>query len=357
MKLVKYDKSGSGNVAGAAGAGSGRGSSSTTNISSGSVDLDRTIWGQYDDGDDIDGSMTVSGNIYVKVIEEEVYEPDDEDDDGEEIEEETGGGSLFVDENIEAKNIIADKDVTVGRHLYINYPTHPEHPESAKKCVGEILTDIRTDVALNKAEIGNLINRAKADEADIADNAAEIANLKSNNISADKVNEMLGKYALGSYDRPVVLFTGAIYRNIPATAWYIIGDKLNYNFTTSVNVTGGVMIIEVTPNEGFDVIIDSVNVNQEHALSRNDDENDEDEIRCEKDKIHILDVYRRSYTKVIYDDPDDSDNDINVTVNVIKIREYHLSGDEWVSDSWSSGDIQSLSLTIFGHIIPPETYN
>lgn len=143
---------------------------------------DRTIWGQYDEGDnDIDGSMTVHGDIHIKSITPPTYDPDDPDDDGETIEEEEGGGSLDV-----------ELDVTVGRHLFINYPSHPEHPDSAKKCVGEILGTIEKNLSdeVTRAKASEKANadaiaaeeaRAQTAEAanasNIAANAAEIAKL------------------------------------------------------------------------------------------------------------------------------------------------------------------------------------
>lgn len=168
MKLTKYDKveANGGNTTiiggnttineGNQGSGGTRGGG------------DRTIWGQDDEGDnDIDGSMTVHGDIHIKSITPPTYDPDDPDDDGETIEEEEGGGSLDV-----------ELDVTVGRHLFINYPSHPEHPDSAKKCVGEILGGIEKNLS-------DEIDRAKAAEKANSDAiAAETSRAKG----AEKAN-------------------------------------------------------------------------------------------------------------------------------------------------------------------------
>lgn len=172
MKLVKYSKSGSGKSAGAGNAGS-RSDASSSEISGGSASLDRIIWGQYDDGDDVDGSMTVNGNIYIKVIEEKNYEPDD-DDDGEYVDEETGGGSLYVEE-----------DVEVGKHLYINY-SHPAHGTN-KKCVGDILSGHETGIGNNTTEITSLKTRVSTNETDISNHTTEINSLKSR-VSTNETN-------------------------------------------------------------------------------------------------------------------------------------------------------------------------
>lgn len=176
MKIVSYTKTTDSTGTGISGGG-GSGSSSEIQTPAGTrTELDRTIWGQQDSGDDIDGSMTVHGDVYVKVIEEKNYEPDDEDDDGEPIEEEEGGGSLFVDLTVRAKDIEALEDLSVGRHLYVNYPAHPAHPAENKKCLGEILMTIESDISTNKSNI--------------TANANEITTLKGRMSSAEKQIEI-----------------------------------------------------------------------------------------------------------------------------------------------------------------------
>ena len=109
MNLIKYDKTrdANGNLI-----VSGSSSSQTTVFEQGgsrggdysySAELDRTIWGKYDDGGDIDGHMLVNGDVHIKTIIPPTYEPDEDDaeydmeDDGDDIETDTGGGNLYVD--------------------------------------------------------------------------------------------------------------------------------------------------------------------------------------------------------------------------------------------------------------------
>ena len=181
MKITKYSKSGSSNPA--LSSGSGGGSSSSTEYVGAS--LNRTIWGQSDTSDDVDGSMTVHGNINIKVIEDLPDIGDDEDDEDGEVEDyETGGGSLFVDLTVRAKDIEAVEDLSVGRHLYINYPSHPQHSDENKKCIGEILYNVESDISTNKSEISTLKNRVSSAESDISTNKSNIA------VNADEIDKL-----------------------------------------------------------------------------------------------------------------------------------------------------------------------
>ena len=159
MKLLKYDKyrdvngmsitaitnavtnNVSSNIFG--NGGSNNSSSHTEN---------RTLWGQYDEGDDLDGSMTVNGNITIKAIVARSYEPDD-DADGEDIEEEEGGGNLSVEGSIEAFDIDI-KNAYARNHLYVNYP----HPNGTKQCVVDLIKTNADNVYTNKTNITNLTN-------------------------------------------------------------------------------------------------------------------------------------------------------------------------------------------------------
>lgn len=95
------------------------------------VELDRTIWGKHDDGGDIDGHMTVMGDVHIKVIvplpsdddeeEGEGYDDDVElDDDGDEEEVDEGGGNLYVE-----KKLVVDEDIyspdIYGKTMYLDY--------------------------------------------------------------------------------------------------------------------------------------------------------------------------------------------------------------------------------------------
>lgn len=159
MKIVSYTKSSTNDKNGAGGGGS----SSSSEIQSpvgGSANLDREIWGQHDSGDDIDGTMTVNGNVNIKVIADKEWEADDEEGGGDDVEYETGGGNLFVDLTTTTKTLIVNDDAHIGKHLYVKY-SHPDH-NTEEKCICEILKETDDSV---KAET----ERAKAAEKANAD--------------------------------------------------------------------------------------------------------------------------------------------------------------------------------------------
>lgn len=138
MKLVKYSKSGHAPQTSGGGSGSGETRSEVT-TSRGGGSLSRQIWGQLDEGDDVDGSMIINGNVRIQVIEDKQYEADDDGDDGDDVDDETGGGSLFVDENVEVA-----KDIKVGRHLYIKH-SHSQH-NTEGKCVSELIKNCEDEI-------------------------------------------------------------------------------------------------------------------------------------------------------------------------------------------------------------------
>ena len=222
MKLIKYDGISDKSVkAILASGGSSSSDNSDVGTRGGSDSLNRTIWGQNDTGDDVDGSMTVNGNISIKCIIPPSYE-DDDSDDGEDEELEEGGGNLDVELKITANEVEA-KDIYATRHLFINYPNHPEHSASNKKCIGEILSGIESNVKANadniktnqtniktntdnikanKDEIDKLKDRVSTNEGKIQTNADEIKKLKSKtDETASAVNDMM---PVGS----IIMFNG-----------------------------------------------------------------------------------------------------------------------------------------------------
>lgn len=178
MKIVKYDKIKEGQIKASSVVGGG-GSSSTT-IGGNSFSLDRMIWGKEDKGEDVDGTMTVNGDINIKVIEPLSDEGDDEQDDGSgEYEDyEEGGGNLNVDLKTTTNELEVNEDAYIHRHLYINYPSHPEHSDSNKKCVGEVFKSVEDDIKKNADGIKANSDEIKKNADNIKTNADEIEELK-----------------------------------------------------------------------------------------------------------------------------------------------------------------------------------
>lgn len=176
MKIVKYSKSGSGTAASNGASGSGSGGNTTVSSSTVSRGLDRTIWGQSDSGDDVDGSMLINGNVTIKAIVPPVYEPDDEDDDGEDVDEESGGGNLTVECKITADEVEAE-NVTVNKHLYVNL-NHSAH-NGAKKCLVDVVQSNTNNISQNADDISALQTTVQTNTTNIAGLTGRVEKLES----------------------------------------------------------------------------------------------------------------------------------------------------------------------------------
>lgn len=352
MQLTKWDGAPDSTKTTLLGGGSSS-SSSNDNVGTRSGgDLDRTIWGQHDQGDDIDGSATIHGEVHIKAITPPQYDPDDDDEEGGEYEEEEeGGGSLDV-----------EVDVTVGRHLYINHP-HPAH-SGEKKCVGELIngldtrlttaegniqtnatniSNLTTKVNNNTTNITNLSSRMDDAEDGIADNADEIAKMKASNLTVDDVLQLIRDNQpskLGAYDQPVVLFSGRARRvSYYSDRYYIEGCQLPY-FSLSNTIDQGLMTITLTPNTGYTLYVKAVHVTQEQSGDTTANI-DNPYIKGRSDGAHWFE------TRV----------DALAGTTKVYIREFHNGNednDTWYSSDWfGNGGIKAIHFTMVGYITPP----
>lgn len=141
MELNKYSEIKQGNslTIGSYAAKKANSSSSGSSSSNKSVGLDRIIWGQDDDGGDLDGDLTCGGNIYI------VDNYDDNEDDDENEEEYIGatrkqepimalsiaddlkdkfdndeGGNLYVKRQLVADEEVKSKEI-YGNNIYVDY--------------------------------------------------------------------------------------------------------------------------------------------------------------------------------------------------------------------------------------------
>ena len=346
MRLTKWDGAPDSTKTTLLGGGSSSSSGGDNVGTRGGSDIDRTIWGQSDTGDDIDGSATIHGDVHIKAITPPTYDPDDEGDDGEDEEMEEGGGSLDV-----------EVDVTVGRHLYINDP-HPAH-NGQKKCVGELIngldgrittnanniSNLTTRVTTAEGNITNLSSRMDDAEGDIQTNADDIANLKASNLTVDDVLKLIRDNQpskLGAYDQPVVLLTGRLRRVSYYTGKWYDGEVLKLPQIKSIKNSheNGLMTIELEVEEGYALHIYSVHATQEHSGDTTDGV-DNPYIKGRSDGAHwfegrVDNIYN---TKKVY------------------IREMHQGNgdnDTWYSDYWGGdgGGIQAINLTLVGFIQP-----
>ena len=169
--------------------------SSDSSSSSGGVSLDRVLWGQNDNGEDIDGSMWINGSLYIGAID---YGSEDD-------EEDTTDAGVFVDD-AETGSLIADalvqsRDMYCKEHPYITYPI-----------VGGKKTDLR--------ELFNGFDeRIKTNTTNIAANTAEITKLKSRvttnetNIKTNKTNISTNATDIKNLDKRVTTNTTNISTN------------------------------------------------------------------------------------------------------------------------------------------------
>lgn len=163
------------------------GTSSSGDVSS----IDRVLWGQTDEGEDIDGSMWVNGSLYLGAID---YGSEDDE------EATTDAGEIFVDD-AETGSLIADalvqsRDMYCKEHPYITYPiTNGKKTdlrelfngfdERIKTNATNIATNT-TNIAANTAEITKLKSRVTTNETNIKTNTTNISTNATNIKNLDK---------------------------------------------------------------------------------------------------------------------------------------------------------------------------
>lgn len=379
MKLLKYDRGKSGSTTIINGGGSS--SSGEYPPTRGGGD-DRTIWGQYDGGDDIDGSMVVNGNVTIQAIVPPTYEGGD-DGDGEDEEVETGGGNLTVELKITSNEVEAN-DIYAKQHLYIPHPT-----TKAKTDIVELLkgydtriTNNSTNIAANKTEIDALKGRVSTAETNITNltskvnsnttaitnnttniqaNADEIEKLKNqvSNISGDiegidlteitntlkSIQEELKVCKYGNYQHPVVLLAGKIHKYSYANAnglFNFSGCKSELITNLAISADGGTLSITPTFADNTSVYINAIHVTQEMSgdTANNDTatkstHSSNVSIGGRSDGAHWFEAY--------YED------------KKFKIRELHQANgdnDSWTNNYWGGdgGGIRAINITVIGYL-------
>ena len=210
--------------------------------SSGGVSLDRVLWGQTDEGEDIDGSMWVNGSLYLGAI-----------DYGSEDDEDTTDAGVFVDDaeigSVIASGLVQGKDMYCKEHPYITYPItngkktdlrelfngFDERIKTNATNIATNKTNIATNatnIAANTAEITKLKSRVTVNETNIAANTAEIKNIKTN------ITALQDAMPVGS----IIMFSGKA-EEIPS-GWAICDGtngtpNLIYRFILGSTYAGG----------------------------------------------------------------------------------------------------------------------
>ena len=216
MIINKYN-SAKGNNLTRAGISTGAISSGTSSSSGGVSSLDRVLWGQNDEGEDIDGSMWINGSLYLGEID---YGSED---DEEAASTDTG---VFVDD-AETGSLIADalvqsRDMYCKEHPYITYPIvggkktdlrelfngFDERIKTNATNIATNKTNISTNatnIAANTTEITKLKSRVTVNETNITANTAEIKNIneKITNIKTN-ITALQDAMPVGS----IIMFNG-----------------------------------------------------------------------------------------------------------------------------------------------------
>ena len=166
----------------------------SSDSSSGGVSIDRVLWGQNDDGEDIDGSMWINGSLYLGEI-----------DYGSEDDEETtttDTNEIFVDDaeigSVIASGLVQGKDMYCKEHPYITYPIvggkktdlrelFNGFDERIKTNATNIATNT-TNIAANTTEITKLKSRVTVNETNIATNTT---NITANTAEIKNINEKI----------------------------------------------------------------------------------------------------------------------------------------------------------------------
>lgn len=167
------------------------GTSSTGGVSS----LDRVLWGQNDEGEDIDGSMWVNGSLYIGAID---YGSEDD-------EATVDDSNVFIDDaeigSVIANALIQSKDMYCKEHPYITYPiTNGKKTDLRELFNGfdERIKTNETNIAANTAEITKLKSRVTVNETNIATNTTDITNIKN------EIKNLQDSMPIGS----IIMFNG-----------------------------------------------------------------------------------------------------------------------------------------------------
>lgn len=187
-----------------------------TSSSGGVSSIDRVLWGQNDEGEDIDGSMWVNGSLYLGAID---YGSEDDEDT-------TDGSEIYVDDaeigSIIASGLVQGKDMYCKEHPYITYPI-----------VGGKKTDLRelfngfderikanaTNIKTNTTNIATNKTNISTNATNIAANTAEITKLKSRvttnetNIKTNTTNISTNATNIKNLDKRVTTNTTNISTN------------------------------------------------------------------------------------------------------------------------------------------------
>lgn len=364
----------------------GSSSSGSSPSSRGDSDVDRMLWGNQDDGSDIDDTMFVNGSVYLKKADYSDEDGDDEDDkeaaDKEYmLEDDDEGGNIYADGKVKSAESEA-KEIYATEHLYVPHPSTKVKTDIMElfKDYDTRITNNTTNIASNKTEIDALKGRVTTAETNITNltttvnsnttniqtNADEIEKLKksvldingdiegidlteiNNTLQSLKQELKIVKY--GNYQHPVVLLAGKIRKYSYANAtglFHFEGCYSELITSLDVSVDGGTLYVTPTFADNTSVYINAIHVTQEMSgdTANNDTatkttHSSSPTINGRNDGAHWFEAY--------YED------------KKFKIREFHQKNgdnDSWGNDSWSNdywggdnGGIRAINITVIGYL-------
>ena len=171
--------------------------SSGTSSSGGVSSIDRVLWGQNDDGEDIDGSMWVNGSLYLGEID---YGSED---DEEATSTDTSG--IFIDNaeigSVIASGLVQGKDMYCKEHPYITYPI----TNGKKTDLRELFNGFDERIKANETNIKTNTTNIATNTTNIAANTTEIKNIneKITNIKTN-ITALQDAMPVGS----IIMFNG-----------------------------------------------------------------------------------------------------------------------------------------------------
>lgn len=224
MKLNKYSQTKEGGTVIGSHADRTSSAPSSSSSTSSSVSSGRELWGNEDNGEDIDGSMTVNGNVFIGGVEfdddENMIPPEHEFPEAE--------GCLYAENSIEtggdmtAGGNIKGKDISLSGNGDIAGDLSVKGNASAKEVYGKTLfldmegkktdvldilkdhdkriSDNATNIKTLQTNVSNCHNQCETNASDIDSLEKRIDALENVEIEAD-------------YDSPVILFSGLIQSN------------------------------------------------------------------------------------------------------------------------------------------------
>ncbi len=381
MKFNKYNVGKSNGGSTTVNYSGGSSSSGSSTSSRGDSDVDRMLWGNQDDGSDIDDTMFVNGSIYLKKADYSDEDGDDEDDkeaaDKEYmLEDDDEGGNIYADGKVKANEVEAN-DIYAKQHLYIPHPTTKVKTDIIELLKGydTRISNNTTNIASNKTEIDALKGRVDTAETNITNlttkvtnnttniqtNADEIEKLKKSvsdiggdlagidlttiNNTLQSLQQELKVVKYGNYQHPIVLLSGKIKKYSYASAsntFTFDGCKSELITNLTISADGGTLSVTPTFADNTSVYINAIHVTQEMSgdTANNDTATKSTHstsvsIGGRNDGAHWFEAYYES--------------------GVFKIREFHQkdgNNDSWGNDYWggNGGGIRAINITVIGYL-------